>query len=272
MKVFVVGDTFSRDVKPDQRTDHFDIDGVGATLGVSYGFGNGTVGIAGNYTKPRAKFIGDVSRTEGKTWQVGGFAGYAIAGAFAQGYLGYGWDDLDIEREGVVEGMRASTDGSHWLGGAKAGYLLPVGVMRAGPVVALDYAKASVDGYTETGDAALTLNVSSVKAKSFTGGLGVELRGDFDTSGVSVRPYLSAMLEKELSDSARTVRFAQTTAPGIVNSWSLGDRSKKAYGRISGGGSAEILNGVAMNAVLSTSVGRDDGNDVSAQVGLNVGF
>ena len=66
--------------------------------------------------------------------------------------------------------------------------------------------------------------------------------------------------------------LAQTTAPGIVNSWSLGDRSKKGYGRISGGGSAEILNGVAMNAVLSTSIGRDDGNDVSAQVGLNVGL
>jgi uncharacterized protein YhjY with autotransporter beta-barrel domain/phospholipase/lecithinase/hemolysin len=272
MKVFVVGDTFSHDVKPDERTDHFDIDGVGATAGVSYGFGNGTIGIAGNYTKPRAKFVGDVSRTEGKTWQVGGFAGFAIAGAFAQGYLGYGWDDLDIEREGVVEGMRASTDGSHWLGGAKAGYLMPLGVLRAGPVVALDYASAEVDGYTETGDAALTLNVSSVKAKSFTGGLGVELRGDFDTGGASVRPYLSAMVEKELSDNDRTVRFAQTTAPGIVNSWSLGERSKSAYGRISGGGSAEIVNGVALNAVLSTTVGRDDGNDVSGHVGLNLGF
>ena len=272
MKFFVVGDTFSHDVKPDERTDHFDIDGVGATAGVSYGFGNGTVGIAGNYTKPRAKFIGDVSRTEGKTWQVGGFAGFAIAGAFAQGYLGYGWDDLDIEREGVVEGMRASTDGNHWLAGAKAGYLLPVGTMRAGPVVALDYAKAKVDGYTETGDPALTLDVSSVKAKSFTGGIGAELRGDFNTGGVSVRPYLSAMVEKELSGDAQTIRFAQTTAPGIVNSWSLGDRSKSAYGRISGGGSAEILSGVAMNAVLSTTVGRDDGNDVSGHVGLNVGF
>jgi outer membrane lipase/esterase len=144
--------------------------------------------------------------------------------------------------------------------------------MRAGPVVALDYAKAKVDGYTETGDPALTLNVSSVKAKSLTGGIGAELRGDFNTGGVSVRPYLSAIVEKELSGDAQTIRFAQTTAPGIVNSWSLGDRSKSAYGRISGGGSAEILSGVAMNAVLSTTVGRDDGNDVSGHVGLNVGF
>ncbi|HKH29252.1 MAG TPA: autotransporter outer membrane beta-barrel domain-containing protein, partial [Sphingomicrobium sp.] len=204
--------------------------------------------------------------------QVGGFGGFAIAGAFAQGYLGYGWDSHDIERSGVVEGMRADPDGDHWLAGAKGGYLFPVGIMRAGPVVALDYAKAKVDGYTETGDPALTLDVSSVTAKSFTAGIGAEIRGDFDTSGVSVRPYLSAMLEKELSDNDRVVRFAQTTAPGIVNSWSLGDRSDGAYGRISGGGSAAILSSVSLNTMLSTTVGKDDGNDVSASVGLNVGF
>ena len=150
--------------------------------------------------------------------------------------------------------------------------LIPLGVMRAGPVVALDYAKAKVDGYTESGDPALTLSVNSVTAKSFTGGIGAEVRGDFDTGGASVRPYFSAMLEKELSDNDRVVRFAQTSAPGIVNNWALGDRSKKAYGRISGGGSAEILSSVTLNAVVSSTVGRKDGNDVSAQVGLNLGF
>jgi hypothetical protein len=80
------------------------------------------------------------------------------------------------------------------------------------------------------------------------------------------------MLEKELSDNDRVVRFAQTTAPGIVNSWTLGDRSDGAYGRISGGGTAAILSGVSLNTMLSTTVGKDDGNDVSASVGLNVGF
>jgi outer membrane lipase/esterase len=272
VKLFLVGDTFSRDVKANASSDQFDLDGVGVTAGLEYGFGTGTVGIAGNYSRPRAKFIGNVSRDEADSFQVGGFGGFAIAGAFAQGYLGYGWDDHDIERKGVVEGMSAKADGDHWLAGAKAGYLMPVGIMRAGPVVAIDYAKAKVDGYTEGGDPALTLNVDSVTAKSLTGGIGGELRGDFDTNGVSVRPYLSAMLEKELGDNDRVVRFAQTTSPGIVNSWSIGDRSKKAYGRLSAGGSAEILSRVSLNTVLSTTVSRDDGNEVSAQVGLNVGF
>ena len=272
LKLFLVGDTFSHDVKSDASSDQYDLDGVGATAGIEYGFGTGTIGIAANYSRPRAKFVSNVARDEADSIQVGGFAGFAIAGAFAQAHLGYGWDDHDITRSGVVEGMSAKTDGKHWLAGAKAGYLLPVGSMRAGPVVAIDYAKAKADGYTETGDPTLTLNVDSVTAKSLTGSIGGELRGDFEAGGASVRPYLSAMLEKELGDNDRVVRFSQTTSPGIVNSWSLGDRSKKAYGRLSAGGSAEILSRVSLNTVLSTTVGRDDGNDVSAQVGLNVGF
>ena len=272
MKVFLVGDSFSHDVKADEGTDKFDIDGVGITAGIEYGFGTGTVGIAGNYSRPRSKFISNVARDEADSFQLGGFGGFAIAGAFAQAYLGYGWDNHDLKRAGVVEGMRADPDGDHWLAGAKGGYLFPVGIMRAGPVIALDYAKAKVDGYTETGDPALTLDVSSVTAKSFTAGIGAELRGDFGTSGVSVRPYLSAMVEKELSDNDRVVHFAQTTAPGIINSWSLGDRADGVYGRISGGGTAAILNNVSLNTMLSTTVGKDDGNDVSASVGLDVGF
>ena len=270
--LFIVGDTFSRDVKASESRDHFDVDGTGVTAGLSYGFANGTVGIAGNYTRPKAKFIGDVARTETETWQIGGFAGYAIAGAFAQGYLGYGKDDHDLSRLGVIDSLSADTDGSHWLAGAKAGYLMPLGVFRAGPVVAIDYAKAKVDGYTEEGDAALALNVDSVSAKSLTASLGAELRGDFDNSGISVRPFVSAMVEKELSDGHRTIRFSQTSAPGIVNSWVVGDGSEGVYGRLSGGGSAAILGGVTLNALASTTIGRDGGNDVSAQVGLDIGF
>ena len=272
VRLFIVGDTFSRDLKPNEGRDHFDVDGTGLTLGASYGFANGTVGIAANYTRPKAKFIGNVAEDESKTWQIGGFAGYAIAGLFAQGYLGYGNDDHDLDRQGVIDELEANADGDHWLAGAKAGYLLPLGVFRAGPVVALDYAKAKVDGYTEQGDAALSLNVDSVSAKSLTASIGAEFRGDFDTSGVSLRPYFTAAVEKELSDGERTIHFAQTSAPGIVNHWVVGDGSDGVYGRLSGGASAAILSGVSLNAEASTTVGRDGGNDVAAQVGLDVGF
>ena len=269
---FLVGDTHSREVDADFATDEYDVDGVGLTAGIGYGFGNGKAGVAVNMSRPKARFGADVARDRGKSLQIGGFAGFAILGGFAQGYLGYGKDDHKLRRQGVIDPLRASVDGNHWLAGAKGGYLFPVGIMRAGPVVAIDYAKAKVDSYTEEGDAALTLNVSSVSAKSMTGGIGAEVRGDFDASGMSVRPYLSAMLEKELLDGARSIRFAQTSAPGIVNTWDFDDRSKKAYGRVAFGGSAGILDRVSLNAVGSTTVGKDDGDEVSAHVGLSVGF
>ena len=240
---------------------------------MEYGFGTGTVGIAGNYSRPRAKFVGNVSRDEADSFQVGGFGGFAIAGAFAQAYLGYGWDDHDIDREGVVEGMRAKTDGDHWLAGAKAGYLFPVGIMRAGPVVAIDYAKAKVDGYTESGDPALTLNVElgerQVVHRRHRRRASRRLRHQR-----RLRPALSLGDAGEGAGATTTVSSASRRPPrrGSSTAGPLGDGSDGAYGRISGGGSAEILSRVSLNTVLSTTVGRDDGNDVSASVGLNYGF
>ncbi len=75
-----------------------------------------------------------------------------------------------------------------------------------------------------------------------------------------------------LSGGGRTVRFAQTSALTIVTSWGLEDRDSGVYGRLAAGANAQILGAVALNALVSGTVGRGDGNDVSAHVGLNVGF
>ncbi|HET7709449.1 MAG TPA: autotransporter domain-containing protein [Sphingomicrobium sp.] len=271
-QIFLIGDTFSRDVEEDSATDAFDIDGYGVSGGVSFGFGNGVVGLVGNYSRPKAKFAADVSSTRSKSWQVGGFAGFGLAGGFVQGYAGYGQDDHRISRAGVVSTMTGSADGSHYLAGVKAGYLLPMGAVRIGPVAALDYAKAKVDGYTEAGDPALTLNVGSLSAKALTGSLAAELRGDFNTDGIQLRPFASAGVEMDFVGDGRTIRYAQTASPTIVNSWRFEDRSKKAYARFTGGASAGILSRVTLDAMLSGTVGQEQGDELSAHVGLKMGF
>ena len=84
--------------------------------------------------------------------------------------------------------LEADPDGDHFIAGAKGGYLMPLGSVRVGPVIALDYAKAKVDSYTETGDPVLTLNVDSLSYKSLRGSVGLEVRGDFAGGGVQLRP------------------------------------------------------------------------------------
>jgi uncharacterized protein YhjY with autotransporter beta-barrel domain/phospholipase/lecithinase/hemolysin len=272
MQLFVVGDAFSRKVDESQRSDRFDVEGAGVTAGASFGFSGGRVGIAANYSRPRARFAVDTARVKGDSWQLGGFAGFSAGAIVAQGYAGYGKDDLDIRREGVNERVTASADGDHWLAGAKLGFMAGMGGLRVGPVAALDYTRASVDGYEESGDPALDLNVGKMRAKSLTGGIGGELRGDLTAGGLRVRPFASAMLEKTLDGDRGTVRFSQTSAPTIVNSWDLGERSKRAYGRLSGGGSAELWSGASVNALVSSTISRKDEDELSAHVGLNFGF
>jgi outer membrane autotransporter protein len=272
LQLFVTGDAFTRSVDQNSASDSFDITGAGVTVGGTYGFGNGLIGIAGNYSRPKVNYARDVSQAKAETWQVGAFTSYAIAFLFGQAHFGYGQDEHETERAGVVNPLRATPGGSHVTAGAKLGYLAPVGVLRVGPVAALDYAKAKIDSYTEEGDAALNLNVESMSTKALTGSVGAELRGDFSLGGSQLRPFASLTVAKDFTGGSRTIRYSQTSAPTIVNSWELDDRSKKAYGRISTGGSAQITTGLTLDAVLSTTIGRDDETDSSAHIGLRLGM
>jgi phospholipase/lecithinase/hemolysin/uncharacterized protein YhjY with autotransporter beta-barrel domain len=272
MKFFLVGDTVTRHQDAGERNLDYRSSSVGATAGVQFGFGSGVAGLAVNYSKPNANFTSDTADVDSRSIQVGGYAGFGIAGAFVQGYAGYGWDKHDIDRAGVVEGMNADTKGHHLLVGAKGGYLMPLGAVRVGPVIALDYAKAKVDGYTESGDPALELNVDSVSYKSLRGSAGVELRSDFEGGGVQLRPFASAVVEKDFSGDDRTVRFSQTASPTIVNSFAFADGSKKAYGRFSAGFGAAILTGVTLDVAGSATVGKDQGEETSAHLGVRIGF
>jgi uncharacterized protein YhjY with autotransporter beta-barrel domain/phospholipase/lecithinase/hemolysin len=269
---YVVGDAFSRDVPFSQTNDPFDIDGVGVTGGVEMGLVAGVAGVAVNYSRPRVRFGNGAFRENGDSYQIGAYAGSALGPIFAQAHIGYGKDKHHLSRTGVIDNMTARPDGSHVLAGAKAGYLMPFGPVSVGPVVALDYAKAKVDGYTENGDAALTLNVDSQSYEALTGNVGVELRGGLGVPGAGIHPYASALLEKDLIGDGRTLFYSQTSAPVIVNHFEYPDRSTKLYGRLTGGLSATILGTLDLQGAVSATVGKSQGNEVSAHLGVRVGF
>jgi uncharacterized protein YhjY with autotransporter beta-barrel domain/phospholipase/lecithinase/hemolysin len=272
VRLFAVGDGFSRTANATMTNDQFKITSVGATLGVEAGFAGGTAGIAANYSRPKAKVGAGLADTKSQSYQVGAFAGFGLAGGFAQGYLGYGHDKHRISRMGVIDAMSARPSGNHWLAGAKAGYLMPMGGLRVGPVIGLDYAKAKVKGYTESGDGALTLNVGSLNYSSLRGDAGIELRGDLGSATAPFRPYASLLAEKDFKGDGRTVYYAQTSAPTIVNHFAFADASKKTYARGSAGLSAGITSSVSLDAGVSMTFGKKQGNETSGQVGFNVGF
>ena len=272
LAAYIVGDSYSRTIDGSRGNQPFDSDSVGVTVGLEYGFGSGVIGVAGNYSKPKSNFDTGAADVKSRSTQLGVYAGFGVGGAFAQGYLGYGWDRHDIDRRGVVENMSASPDGNHWVAGAKGGYLMGVGAVRVGPVVGVDYTRVRVDGYTEDGDSALTLNVGSARYNSLRGNVGAEIRGDFAGGGIQLRPYAALVAEKELSGGGRDVSFAQTSAPTIVNSFDFESVSRKVYGRGTIGASARIFSGIHLDAGVSSTAGRKQGNETSGHVGLKASF
>jgi len=267
LRLYVVGDAFQHDIGRTAETSAFEVRGAGGTIGAEYGLASGLVGIAGNYTRPRVDFGNDAARIRGRSWQVGAYGSLGMGGLFGQAYLGYGKDRHRITRAGVVEAMTARPDGSHTVAGLKGGYLMPVGGFSAGPIAAIDYARAKVDSYTETGDPALTLNVGRQSLKAVTGQAGIEVRGEL----AGFHPFVDLVAERDFTGDGRRISFSQTSAPVIVNEWAVG-RGKDTYGRISGGGSATVMGNVSIDAFVSATLGRDDGQEVSGQLGLKARF
>jgi len=267
LRIYALAGGYQHDIGNSMSTSAFQTKGLGGTIGAEYGMAGGLVGIAGNYSRPKADFGDDSARIRSHSWQVGAYGSLDAGGLFGQAYVGYGNDHNRLDRTGVVGDLQATPGGSHTVAGAKGGYLMSLFGISAGPVVAVDYAHARVDSYTEAGDPALSLNVSSQSLKAVVGQAGIELRGD----RAGLHPFLDVTAEHDFTGDMRTITFAQTDAPTIVNTWTV-PRDKGTYGRLSAGSGASVSSGFGVDGSLSTTFGRNGGQEVSANVGLNARF
>jgi len=249
----------------------YELDSTGLTGGFDYDLGGGAVvGAAINYTRGEADMNSASGRAKATGWQGGVYAGWAGGGAFVEGYAGIGWLDYDIERTAVIDDIHGRTDGTAVTAGGRAGYLFDLGGARIGPVVGVRYARVKLDGFTETGDPVLTLNVQDQRTDSLVGSAGVEARGTLTIGGATVQPYVQAAVEREFAGDARTVRYALTAAPTIVNQWVLPDRPDDIYGRVTAGANLGVTNAISLQVNATASIGQDFGNDVGGFVGLRV--
>jgi uncharacterized protein YhjY with autotransporter beta-barrel domain len=241
------------------------------TGGVEYDGGSWLVGAAATLSRGDSQFLSGSGSIDSEMLQIGGYASWSSGGAFVEAYGGIGKGDLGIRRDAVIDEIQGETDADTIAAGGQIGYLFDLGQVRIGPVAGISYAKAEIDGFTETGDPVLTLNVQDQDVDRLVGSLGVELNADLDIGGSRVAPFLSATVEKELNDDPRTIRYASTAAPEIVNQWVVtGD--DETYGRVSLGANLQITNGLSVQVAGSTTIGQDNGDRSGASVALRLGF
>lgn len=273
LSFYITGSFAGRNYKRSATNLEYDVDAPGVTAGVEYDLGNGAMlGAAANYTRAKAKMVLGGGKARAETWQAGLYGAWAGAGAFLEGYAGYGWLDLDTGRDAVIDRIRGETDGHVVTAGAKAGYLFGLGGVKVGPVIGLHYARAKLDGYTERGDPVLTLTVGDQDVKALVGNAGLEARATWDVGGLAVTPYATVAAEKDFKGDGRVIRYAGTATPTIVNSFVLPGRSKDTYARLGGGVDFALGGGLAVQVNGSATLGQDRGNDFAGFAGLKLGF
>lgn len=273
LNLYVSGNTAGLNRDPGMMRLGYSMDVFGGTLGAEYDTGTGAIfGAAINYSRAEADMDTRSGGVEARGWQIGLYGGWASGGAFVQAHAGYGWLDYDITRDAVIDEISADPDGTTLTAGARAGYLFGLGGWRVGPVIGLNYARAKVDAFTETGDAVLTLDVREQRLTSLVGSLGLEARGELDIEGLAVRPYAAATVEREFDGDARTILYSLTAAPEIVNRWALPERSDDIYGRITAGVNFSLGGTASLQVQGSTSISRDDGNDVAGFLAFRLGL
>lgn len=274
LNFYVTGSTAGRDQGSTDTSLPYDLDVFGVTAGAEFNAAPGAMlGLAVNYSTPKADFTTGSGGAEGTAWQAGLYGGWAGAGgAFVEGYAGYGWLEVENERDAVIDRIEGEADGDAIVAGAKAGYLFGVSKLRVGPVVGVQYAKAEIDAYTEQGDPVLTLNVQDQDLKALTGSAGVEVRGAWTSGGLAILPYATLVAEKDFEGDSRTIRYAGTASPTIVNSFVLPDRSKDTYARFTAGADMALGGAFSLQLNAGSSFGRNGGDDFAASVGLKAGF
>src|SRR4051812_49801947 len=156
----------------------------------------------------------------------------------------------------------------------KIGYLFGApDQVQVGPIGSLLYARAKVNGFTESGDPVLTLNVGQQTAETLIGSVGAQFRFPFMVSGRIINPYINLTADDDFIGNGRIIQFGATSAPLIVNNWMVPNgTSQHIYGRVAAGVVAPVSNNVALTANVSQTFARQGGNDFYGNGGLKISF
>jgi phospholipase/lecithinase/hemolysin/uncharacterized protein YhjY with autotransporter beta-barrel domain len=271
LSFFLAAHTSAHDVHAGEHSFGYDYDSLGVSGGAEYAFGRGAVGIAVSYSRPNAEFTRGGS-TKADALQVGVYGKLEAGGAFGQAYAGFGQLDYDIRRPAVIDTISAETDGKSFVAGGEVGYLLELARVKAGPVVGVQYARATLDDYRETGDPVLTLNVGRQRASELLGFAGIEAEAELEVGGLDIQPYAKLLAEKELDSSGRPIAYSSTATPLIVNRFEPGHGSEDVYGRIEGGASFALVGALQLQVQASATIEHPEHDEMSGFIGLKLGF
>ena len=188
----------------------FDFRNIGATAGADYRFSENLVGgLAFGYENTQADYDGNRGDLDRNAYAFSAFGSFMEGGFFADGLVGYAYNDIDLSRNIRYADIRRTADGnthsSEFAATGATGYLWSQDALSFGPSLRLDYRRASVAPYSESGAFGLNLDVDRQVIDSLRTTLGGSLQYAISTGFGVVSPYARAGWVHEFLDDSRLI-------------------------------------------------------------------
>ncbi|WP_312772289.1 putative Ig domain-containing protein [Pseudoxanthomonas mexicana] len=191
--------------------------------GLGFGYGQDSTAIGNNGTQ-----------LDGKAWTLAMYGSYHPGERlFVDGLLGYQRLSYDLERfvtanDGRVRGSR---DGDQWFASLSIGTALTRGAAQLTPYARVDAMRATLDPYTERGDAIYALTYGEQDVDTTTGNIGLRMAFRRNATWGAFSPQARLEYQHDFTADSRTfMQYADLLGPTYATSVSGYDRSRFMLG------------------------------------------
>ena len=178
----------------------------GASAGMDFRVNpNLAIGVGIGYGRDDNAIGDNGSRVKGDASTLASYASYHPGERFyLDGLLGYQRISFDLRRyvtptDGFVFGQRY---GDQWFASVSTGADIRRGTVTWNPYLRLDLARATLDGYTETGDAIYALRYGAMDVDTSTGNLGLRVDSVVPTTWGAFSPMFRVEYQRDFHDRA----------------------------------------------------------------------
>ena len=191
-------------------------------------------------------------------------------GIYLNGAIYGGHNTFDSSRASLGGLATGGTEGAEWSTFISLGYDFHCGQLTVGPIAALQYTDAQVDGFSEKGSLA-PLDIHSGSAESLRSDVGFRLFYQWQIGKVVLEPSIRAAWEHEYKYSALPITAGFAGIPGPSATF-FGPSEGHDSAVVSAGLSVQWTPSVTLYVNYDGQLGRDNYDSNAVTGGVRIGF
>lgn len=263
------------DQRPGGHDSDIDFTTSGVSIGMDRAFGEKwSAGVGGGYGRDSSDVGQHDSRSETDAYNLAVYASYQPGERFyVDGLAGYQWLRFDARRHVTDNGatVQGRRDGTQTFASVSAGYQHRDDNLLLTSYGRLDMARASLDGYTETGDVVYALDYDRQTVETSTATLGLLAQWTLKRPYGTWAPLLRAEYGRDLHGASRaTMHYADVLRAPIYQA-TLIDQARD-HATLGAGVALQWRGGWMLRAEYQTYLDSVSGDNQSVQLGVQKRF